>query len=349
MVAFRGSLDGNLGAWGRNLQCWTDPRSFHNCSGWVHHGWGSGYDMLRTRLITAVRLALEARPTYRLVVTGHSAGGALASIFVAELATFGAAQLSSVASESSAYRAEAGSDSKGKADTKAAAADESAAASSSIAWESVSEVAPLLRRPLAPPPLYITFAAPMAGNREFAAAIDSGLAAQGNAMLRVVNARDPAVRAPNTLNAGGSVQIPCPMGGEDQFSHAGQEVWLTNAADADMSKAQFCNSSGAFGDGDDASMSDPNPLCSSSLGESSLTWVRRKRPKPLRATMATPQDARTLFAISTCGCPSHSICGLALRSTTTHTSASTQARAPIRWMRISGKSTSSIPRVSTRS
>lgn len=271
MVAFRGSLDGNLGAWGRNLQCWTDPRSFHNCSGWVHHGWGAGYDMLRTRLISAVRRTLAPRPTYRLVVTGHSAGGALASIFVAELATFPAADSSSTASQASSSRIESGSGSDGEADLNGTAAFDTASAA--LAWENASDVAPLLRRPLAPPPLYITFASPMAGNREFAAAIDSGLAAHGNVMLRVVHARDPAVRAPNTLNAGGRVQIPCPMGGEDQFSHAGQEVWLPHAH-ANMSQARFCNSSGAFGDGDDASISDPNPLCSSSLDESSLTWVR---------------------------------------------------------------------------
>mmetsp|Transcript_29402 Transcript_29402/g.90112 ORF Transcript_29402/g.90112 Transcript_29402/m.90112 type:complete len:264 (+) Transcript_29402:356-1147(+) len=195
-------------------------------------------------------------PTYRLVVTGHSAGGALASIFIAELATFRGV-ISNRGSQSGP--------------TSNASRTEGSVSPLDL-W-SRSEIAPLLQRPLAPPPLYITFAAPMAGNHDFAGAIDAGLAAQDNVLLRVVNARDPAVRSPNALVAGGRLHIPCLMGGQDQFSHPGQEIWLPEANNADMRKALFCNSSGSFGDADDATESDPNPMCSSSLAWPTLTWT----------------------------------------------------------------------------
>ena len=101
-------------------------------------------------------------------------------------------------------------------------------------------------RPEAAAPLLVTFASPMAGDRQFADLVDAGLDERANVLLRVVNSHDAAVHAPNLLATGLQLSIPCPAGGWRQYAHPGQEVWLPVAGDPDPAKALFCNSSGAF-------------------------------------------------------------------------------------------------------
>ncbi|EOD07408.1 hypothetical protein EMIHUDRAFT_471141 [Emiliania huxleyi CCMP1516] len=260
VVAFRGSVDGNLGAWGRNLQCWTEQYRFGGCGAWIHRGWGLGYSKLRGRVWAAAVQALSEHPQYRLVVTGHSAGGEprrpppLRDCWAA---CGGAGACPAFCGQGGAC-CKQGSDDQDPCpatmpafDVHTCVATAEAPAPPPPPPPSPPEVNLFFDRPEAAAPLLVTFASPMAGDRQFADLVDAGLDERANVLLRVVNSHDAAVHAPNLLATGLQLSIPCPAGGWRQYAHPGQEVWLPDASTA----------------------SDPNPLCSSSLPRKSLTWL----------------------------------------------------------------------------
>lgn len=55
----------------------------------VHSGFAKGWEERRTVILKAVADALSAHPSYKVVVSGHSIGGAVGTLAVAELRSMG--------------------------------------------------------------------------------------------------------------------------------------------------------------------------------------------------------------------------------------------------------------------
>lgn len=81
-VSFRGSQD--IKNWILNLE--TTMTGYSLCSGCqVHKGFYSGFQMVRSQVMTQVQALKAKYPTATILVTGHSLGGALAVLAAVEL------------------------------------------------------------------------------------------------------------------------------------------------------------------------------------------------------------------------------------------------------------------------
>lgn len=84
IVVFRGSE--NTENWLTNIQVWKV--TCNECKGCkVHEGFYDAYKSLLTENLEGyIKAALDANPTYRVITTGHSLGGAIASLAAAGIA-----------------------------------------------------------------------------------------------------------------------------------------------------------------------------------------------------------------------------------------------------------------------
>jgi len=79
VVAFRGST--SLTNWILNLQFYKSPYPFAGLpAGTIHAGFFDTYMTLQSSVLTAVRTLRNQHPQYALYTTGHSLGGALATL-----------------------------------------------------------------------------------------------------------------------------------------------------------------------------------------------------------------------------------------------------------------------------
>lgn len=86
VVSFRGSA--SIDAWRTNLE--FDTVSTDICSGCTaHRGFWKSWVDARDRVIPAVKQASTTFPSYSVVVTGHSLGGAIATLAAAQLRNTG--------------------------------------------------------------------------------------------------------------------------------------------------------------------------------------------------------------------------------------------------------------------
>lgn len=82
-VVFRGST--STTNWITNLDSLTTPYpSCENCA--VHEGFSFAFSQVRDSMYSFVKDLLQKFPTYKLIVAGHSLGGALATLAAADMA-----------------------------------------------------------------------------------------------------------------------------------------------------------------------------------------------------------------------------------------------------------------------
>lgn len=86
-VAFRGTEGANLRNWYTNLRySKTEPWDIYP-SVQVHKGFSKAYKPVRTNMKDALETLMSKYPTYQVVFTGHSLGGALATLALADMGT----------------------------------------------------------------------------------------------------------------------------------------------------------------------------------------------------------------------------------------------------------------------
>jgi predicted lipase len=87
VLSFRGST--SLGNWIENLD--TGSTGVGGiCSGCkAHDGWWRGWQSVKGTLIPYIRSALSQHPGHNLIFTGHSLGGALATLGAVDLRVSG--------------------------------------------------------------------------------------------------------------------------------------------------------------------------------------------------------------------------------------------------------------------
>jgi hypothetical protein len=176
VVAFRGTCsladiitDANLGQ-----EPWLEGKK--DCPERVHAGFQASLQSISRRLKELVVAAAEGSlEEWDMLVTGHSLGGALATLFVADIAEYGI--------------------DAGRGLPTAAPSEP---------WWGRLWAMPEALPPKPPRPrslqLY-TFGSPRVGNAEFAARFHSATAAIGADIYRVVNGADVVARVPRTMNA----------------------------------------------------------------------------------------------------------------------------------------------------
>eukprot|EP00039_Didymoeca_costata_P032010 m.36574 g.36574 ORF g.36574 m.36574 type:complete len:259 (+) comp9146_c0_seq1:237-1013(+) len=88
VLTIRGTIDGDIVNWLLNFQFWQQPcnftRAYEDKKAKLHHGFYQAYEKLRHGVTQILSDTFEKHPDYRLVLTGHSLGGSIATIFAAE-------------------------------------------------------------------------------------------------------------------------------------------------------------------------------------------------------------------------------------------------------------------------
>ncbi|KAJ2569072.1 26S proteasome regulatory subunit rpn6 [Coemansia sp. RSA 1807] len=83
VVAFRGSADAN--DWVQDSEFSFDPWPAHVPGSMVHHGFLSAYRAVAPNVTSAISRLVAQHPTYKLVFTGHSLGGAESALCAVDM------------------------------------------------------------------------------------------------------------------------------------------------------------------------------------------------------------------------------------------------------------------------
>lgn len=216
VIAFRGTC--NTANWIQDLDFWTTPYPNVDCGEGclVHRGFYQAYASIREQLLHDVATMHIEYPTYRLIVTGHSLGGAIALLAALELST---RPLPVV------RRSSTGGDGAGESLVATdAEADQDSSGSVFI-----------------PVDLY-TFGEPRVGNRQFTVWATSVLPV-GQQHRRLTHARDPVPHLPPQswgylhtphevwFPSDDAVAIHCNDSSTSEDLSCSNSIWATSVAD----------------------------------------------------------------------------------------------------------------------